>query len=189
MLSGTWIWRAAQHQVPSAETPVSGPQVAVGGETGVSPGDVKGQGRARADLSYEGRTPRELLHLLGQSDARLVRSGRDLLNVILRQLEDLQLQLTQRSRSRNPWNLTGDHGTPKNENDITNEIVDRLKARLNAPGVLDREVEVTPSRRGIGTRIDLKATVPTAAYPPGMASVIIEAKLATNSSLMTKDRS
>ena len=93
-------------------------------------------------------------------------------------------QAGQLSRSRILWNFTGDQGRPKDENAITNEIADRLKARLNAPGLLDREVEVTPSRRGIGTRIDLKATVPTS-YPAGAASVIIEAKLATNSSLRT----
>jgi hypothetical protein len=144
------------------------------------------QARARAtDLSYVGRTPRQLLHLLGQADARLVRNGRDLLEVILIQLEDLQRELTRLNRSRILWDFTGDQGRPKDENAITNEIADRLKARLNAPGLLDREVEVTPSRRGIGTRIDLKATVPTAGYPAGAASVIIEAKLATNSSLMT----
>lgn len=142
--------------------------------------------RARAtDLSYAGHTPRQLLHLLGRADARLVRNGRDLLDVILLQLEDLQRELTQLGRSRILWNFTGDQGTPKDENMITNEIADRLRPRLNAPGLLDREVEVTPSLRGIGTRIDLKATMPTAAYPANTASVIIEAKLVTNRSLRT----
>lgn len=144
------------------------------------------QTRARAaDRSYTGLTPVQLLHLLGQADARLVRNGRDLLDVIFFQLEDLQRELTQEGRSRVLWNFTGNHGTPKDENTITNEIATRLKFRLNAPGLLDREVEVTPSRSGIGTRIDLKATVPTASYPADIASVITEAKLATNRSLRT----
>jgi hypothetical protein len=144
------------------------------------------QARAHAtERSYVGRTPRQLLHLLGQADARLVRNSNDLLDVIRLQLDDLQRELTQLGRSRILWDFNGDQGTPKDENTITNEIADRLKARLNASGLLDREVEVTPSPKGIGTRIDLKATMSTASYPAGTASVIIEAKLATNRSLRT----
>jgi hypothetical protein len=142
--------------------------------------------RAQAiDRSYAGLTPGELLHLLGRADARLVRTGHDLLDAIVLQLEELQRELTKRGRSTMLWNFTPIGGKPKDENAITNEIADKLAARLNAPGLLDREVEVTPSRRGIGTRIDLKATVPTATWPAGTASVIIEAKLATNEHLMT----
>jgi hypothetical protein len=144
------------------------------------------QARAQAiDRSYAGHTPQELLHLLGRADARLVRNGRDLLDAIVLQLDDLQRELTLRRRSRTLWNFAGDDGTPKDENTITNEIAYQVAARLNAPGLLDREVEVTPARRGIGTRLDLKATVPTATQPAGTASVIIEAKLATNESLKT----
>jgi hypothetical protein len=140
--------------------------------------------RARAtDRSYAGLAPDELLHLLGRADARLVRNGRDLLDVIVCQLDDIQRDLAQRGRSRTLWNLIGDRGTPMDENSITNEIADRLSVRLNASGLLDREVEVTPARRGIGTRIDLKATVPTATRPAGTASVIIEAKIATSKRL------
>jgi hypothetical protein len=144
--------------------------------------------RARAqaiDRGYAGLTPSELLHLLGRADARLVRTGHDLRDAIILQLEDLQRELTKRGRSNMLWNFTRSGGKPKDENAITNEIADRLAVRLNAPGLLDREVEVTAGRRGIGTRIDLKATVPTVTRPPGTASVIIEAKLVTNKSLMT----
>ena len=47
------------------------------------------------------------------------------------------------------------------------------------------EVQVARRRQGIGTRIDLTATTPTATQPPDTARVIAEAKLVTNTTLMT----
>jgi hypothetical protein len=145
------------------------------------------QARARAaDLAYAGVTPVQLLHLLGRADARLVRNDSDLLDVIILQLGDLQRALTQLGRSRFLWDFTGNRGTPKDENTISDWIRDEPQVRLNAPGLVDREVEVTRALRGgIGTRIDIRAAVPTNTDPPGTACVITEAKLATNDTLMT----
>jgi len=50
---------------------------------------------------------------------------------------------------------------------------------------IDREVQVEPRRRGIGTRIDLTVTTPAATHPATAPRVIAEAKLVTNDTLMT----
>jgi hypothetical protein len=44
---------------------------------------------------------------------------------------------------------------------------------------------VASKGRGIGTRIDIEATVTTATHPPGKARVIAEAKLVAHRHLMT----
>jgi hypothetical protein len=142
--------------------------------------------RTRAtDLAYATLPPDELLRLLGQADARLVRDDSDLLDLILLQLEDIQRELKQRGASRRLWDFDGDHGTPKDENTISEFVRDELMTRLRAQGFIDREVEVTRQLTGIGTRIDLTVTVLTAAHPASTARVIAEAKRVTNDSLMT----
>ena len=142
--------------------------------------------RTRAtDLAYTSLPPDELLRLLGRADARLVRNDSDLLDLILLQLEDVQRELTQRGQSRYLWDLAGDHGTPKDENTISEFVRDQLTIRLGAQGFIDREVEVTRQLTGVGTRIDLTVTLLTATHPASTARVIAEAKRATNDSLMT----
>jgi hypothetical protein len=144
------------------------------------------QARAQAaDLAYSGLSGAQLLHLLSRADARLVRNASDLLDVIVFQLDDLQRELTQLGHSRFLWDLTADGGTPKDEDTISDWIRRELRGMLTAPGVVDREVQVSPRRKGMGTRIDLKATMPTATHPSGSACVIAEAKLITHRAVLT----
>ncbi len=142
--------------------------------------------RTRAtDLACTSLPPDELLRLLGRADARLVRDDSDLLDLVLLQLDDMQRELTQRGASRRLWDFNGAHGTPKDENTISEFVRDELMVRLRAQGFIDREVGVTRQLTGIGTRIDLTVTVLTATHPASTARVIVEAKRVTNDSLMT----
>ena len=144
------------------------------------------QARTQAtDLACPSLPPDELLRLLGRADARLVRDDSDLLALVLLQFDDLQRELTLRGASRRLWDFDGACGTPKDENTISEFVRDELMVRLTAQGFIDREVEVTRQLTGIGTRIDLTVTVPAATYPAGTARVTVEAKRATNDSLMT----
>jgi len=138
-----------------------------------------------ADLACTSLAPDELLRLLGRADARLVRNDSDLLDLIIVQLDDVQRELTQRGASRRLWDFNGSHGTPKDENTISEYVRDELMTRLSAQGFIDREVEVTRQLTGIGTRIDLTVTVLTATHPASTARVIAEAKRVTNDSLTT----
>jgi hypothetical protein len=144
------------------------------------------QARTRAaDLALNRPNPSSLLGLLGQADARLVRHSRDLLLVVSDQLEQLQLELSSKGASRYLWNITKDRSTPKSEDDITDWVRNRLAERLSPVTSFFREAQVARKLQGIGTRIDLTASAPTATQPVGTARVIIEAKLVTNTGLMT----
>ena len=144
------------------------------------------QTRTRAaDLAFTRPDPGKLLQLLSRADARLVRHGRDLLDVALNWLEQLQHELTNKGASRFLWNFNRDGDAPKSEDDISDWVRDQLSLRLTQASIIDREVQVARRRQGIGTRIDLTATTPTATQPPDSARVIAEAKLVTNATLMT----
>jgi hypothetical protein len=144
------------------------------------------QARAQAaDLGYTGLRPSQLLRLLSRSDTRLVRHDGDLLDVILSQLDDLHRELAHLHDSRYLWDFHPDgSSTPKSENDISDWVCRQLERRLT-PTVVDREIQVARRRQGIGTRIDVTATTPTATQPPSTARVIAEAKLVINRDLMT----
>jgi hypothetical protein len=144
------------------------------------------QARARAaDLAYTGLDPDQVLQLLSRADARLIRHDRDLLEVVISQLDDLQHELAFQGASRFLWNLGPGGDAPKSEDDISDWVRRELARRLTPATIIDREIQVTRGRRGIGTRIDLTATTPTATQPPSSARVISEAKLVTNRDLLT----
>ena len=144
------------------------------------------QARAHAtDIAYTGLDPRQLLQLLSRADARLVRHDQDLLEVILSELDKLQHQLTHMRASRYLWDFAREGGTPKSEDDISDWIRHQLELRLTSATVIDREIQVARRGKGIGTRIDVTATTPTATQPPSIARVIAEAKLVTSRELMT----
>ena len=144
------------------------------------------QARAHAtDIAYTGLDPRQLLQLLSRADARLVRHDQDLLEVILSELDQLQHQLTHMRESRYLWDFTREGGTPKSEDDISDWIRHQLELRLTPATIIDREIQVARRGKGIGTRIDVTATTPTATQPPSTARVIAEAKLVTSRELMT----
>lgn len=136
-----------------------------------------------ADLALEPPTPKGLLDLLGRSDSRLIRNNADLLNVVIEHLDQLQHEITHNGAFREVWN---DTTRPKSEDDISDWIRRRLEERLKRGVVIDREIQVQrPQQGGIGNRIDLTATAPTATQPRSTARVIIEAKLISNHDLMT----
>ena len=72
------------------------------------------EARSRAtDSSYPGLPPRQLLHLLSRTDARLVRHDHDLLEVVIAQLGELQREITELRHYRFLWDSPGPGGTPK----------------------------------------------------------------------------
>lgn len=138
-----------------------------------------------ADLALARPGPAALLRLLSRGDARLIRRARDLVEVMITQLEQLQHELTHQGASREIWDLHGDSATHNNENEITDWIRRKLRSRLTIATTIDREVQVEPKRHGIGTRIDLTVTTPAATHPATAPRVIAEAKLVTDDTLMT----
>jgi len=143
------------------------------------------QARSRAiDISYPGLPPDQMLHLLGRADARLVRHDDDLLEAVVAGLDELQIELAQLHQYQFLWDNPGPDGSPKDEDVISDWVRQKLQARLQN-AFFQREAHVASKGRGIGTRIDIEATVTTATHPPGKARVIAEAKLVTHRDLMT----
>jgi hypothetical protein len=138
-----------------------------------------------ADLAYTGLAPGPLLQLLSRADTRLVRHDDDLLDAFISQLDVLQHELTHQLASRDLWNLGPTGSTPKSEDDISDWIRRQLRLRLTPATIIDREIQVAREHQGIGTRIDLTVTTPTATQPPLSARVMAEAKLVTNKTLET----
>lgn len=126
-----------------------------------------------------------MMRLVAQGDARLVRDSAGLLTVLIEQLEHIQRRLQEKASFRSLWDgEPGDDGaSPKLEDDISDWLVEQLELRLSPHVVVDREVQVSrPSRRGIGTRIDVTVTAPGGVR---LARVAFEAKRVENSSLLT----
>ena len=147
---------------------------------------LAGQARIhQADQALSPIPPPALIEFLERGDARLVRSDVDLLEVIIEHLEKIQHRLDMQGRARFLWNdLHGGSGSLKPENDISLWLKEQLEDGLST-ALVDRELEITPSRTGSGTRIDLTATAPTATHPAGTARVLIEAKRYDNDELLT----
>ncbi|NJC64684.1 hypothetical protein HC028_09235 [Planosporangium flavigriseum] len=138
-----------------------------------------------ADLAYTHPTPHSLLTLLGQADARLVRSSSDLTYVLIEQLQEIQHHLTHGGGFRDIWNIIDGHEPrPNSEDDISDWVRRQLEARLGNGSVIDREIQVERTKsKGFGTRMDLTATKGTPTYPASTARVIAEAKLVNNQEL------
>lgn len=134
----------------------------------------------RADLALTPTSPRALLDLLRRGDARLVRDDADLAQVILRQLDRLQHDISHDGAFREIWNSE----SPQVEDDISDWIRRRFHDRITPALVVDREVQVARlADGGIGTRIDLTPTARTDGE--NLARVVIEAKRIDNDELMT----
>ncbi|MDQ1250160.1 MAG: hypothetical protein QG597_4539 [Actinomycetota bacterium] len=141
--------------------------------------------QAAADLSQIRLGPAELLDLVGRSDLRLVRNSGDLIDVLMDHLDELQHELSRGNGFRDLWSPNGkDLGS---EDDITDWVRRQLTGRLGRDRtILTRESQVERlTVRGSGTRIDLAAGAPTNTAPIGVATVIIEAKLASNNEVPT----
>ena len=125
-----------------------------------------------------------MLHLLSRADARLVRHGHDLQDVVIAQFGELQREITHLRQYLFLWDSPGSGGTPKSEDIISDWVCQKLQARLQE-AFFEREAHVSSKGQGIGTRIDIEATVTTATHRPGKALVIAEAKLTTHEHLTT----
>jgi hypothetical protein len=140
--------------------------------------------RHAADLAFTPVTPNGLVAPLDQGEARLVRHDRDLVDVVIEQLDQIQQDL-RTGAYRDVWNL-GNDPRPKSEDDISDWLKRQLSLRMTHGLIVDRETQVMRrQQQGIGTRIDLAATATTSAQPPDVARVIIEAKLINNRQLLT----
>ena len=137
----------------------------------------------RADRGVVELTPDSLLRLLKRGDHRLVRDDADLVEVIIEALDRLQHGIRYDGAFRDLWNATE---SPKQEDDISDWVRRELQQRFDRGLLIDRENQVVRLKQaGIGTRIDLTATSPTATVSPGLARVILEAKLVGNPELET----
>lgn len=140
--------------------------------------------RAReAEQAITTLTPDSLFKLLRHGDHRLVRNSADLLAVVLEILDNLQQSITAKAAFNYLW----DEKAPKPEDVISDWVKREVDQRFGQGLIIDREIQVTRQKKrgGIGTRIDLTATAPTATTPAALARVIIEAKRIDNRELTT----
>jgi hypothetical protein len=147
---------------------------------------LRRQSRARAvDLARQPLTPDQLLTLVGRGDLRLVRSDRDLIEIVIEMLNRLQDEIAN-GAWRDLWNDSRTtQPEPKREDDIS-DWVQRHLSILMSTAILDREVQVDrPRGGGIGNRIDLAATAAAGQSPTPLARVGVEAKLIDHPELLT----
>ncbi|GAB3219285.1 hypothetical protein GCM10027447_01780 [Glycomyces halotolerans] len=136
---------------------------------------------SNADLAVKPLKPSDLLQLLDQADARIMRSAEDLQSALLHQLDTIQHELRTTGLYRDIWNQFKNYATPKNEDSISDWLQRQLRLRFKRPIFIDREVQVRrPSEHGIGTRIDLTASTTSYTRHREAIRVIAEAKLVNN---------
>ena len=132
-----------------------------------------------------------VLSLAKRPDRRLVRDDSDLLRVVQESLERLQQRLKGKGAlARALWD-EGEKTKPKEENFLSDFIVDHLRSDLGEADVIaDREVEIRP-RQGAtaGQRTDIWVRVFTTPQSTGgrcrIAGLTIEVKGCWNSDLHT----
>lgn len=100
--------------------------------------------RARLEKSWDGVSPSVLLKMAQDRRSRLVESEAQLLEVVISSLDRLDQQLQGTPPSvRNLWNHSD--MTPKNEEHLSNNIVQHLREDLAARGIVaNREVRIRP---------------------------------------------
>jgi hypothetical protein len=143
------------------------------------------QARERqALMSWRPLDPSTMMKLIVQGDARLVRDSGDLVAVLLEQLEYIQRDLRERALFRSLWDGEpgADGASPKLEDDISDWLAHELELRLSPHVLVDREIQVTRTKRsGVGTRIDITVTSPAGIR---LGRVPFEAKRVQNDSLL-----
>lgn len=135
-----------------------------------------------ATVALKYPTPDQLLELLDRGDARLVRTSRDLTDVAVEVLRQLDDDLRHGTMFQEVW--AGEQ--LRTEDDISDWLQRRFAERLIPRIVADREVQVQRRKaQGIGTRMDLFITAaPTNPSVP-LVHLVIEAKRVTHPQLMT----
>jgi hypothetical protein len=105
------------------------------------------------------------------------------MHVVLDQLAELQHSVRHNDAFREIWS----DDSPHSEDDISDWLRRRFDERLQGGLIVDREIQVArPKGKGIGTRVDLTATVRT--INGDVARIIVEAKRIDNAELMTAMR-
>lgn len=121
-------------------------------------------GLAEADLAARRNTwtpprPIDIILFASNKEKRLVRSGEELLDVILEALNRIEKRLHGATPEvRSLWNDLGNSKfTPWNENEFSNYIKQRLDDELRGRGIItNREVELQPTLGSeIGERTDI----------------------------------
>jgi hypothetical protein len=135
--------------------------------------------QAAADAVAELPSPSEVLQLLGATDARFVRSERDVADLVLAALDQVRLDLR-----AGGWQTLWHHGDeprPQLEDYITDPIARQLDQVITGRVTADRELQVTrPNTKGIGRRVDVTIGVGEQQY-----RVMIEAKHVHSQELKT----
>jgi hypothetical protein len=135
--------------------------------------------------------PAEVLAIATDSNKRLVRSGDELLDVIIESIKRLEEKLHGVTPLvRFLWNELGSTCRPKDENDFSDFVKAHLETDLKEGGIVaNREVEVSrPKGAGIGNRTDiLVSSVAKGEARDTFQSihVVIECKGSWNNKLLT----
>lgn len=136
--------------------------------------------------------PEELLALLGDPNKRLVRSGEELLRVVIESLHRIQRQLQgETPEARFLWN-EGEAQQPKDEDTLSDYVKNRLEADLVGRGIVaNREVQVRRRTTGIGERADIRIDAISGDPLDGLdrVTVVVESKGCWHPQLMTSMRS
>lgn len=124
--------------------------------------------------------PDHLLGLFAGRDRRFVRSGSELLDVVMESLSRFEAEL---NGGKPPtrgfvWNTQPKNYRPKEENEISDVIAAHLKRDLVGRGVVvNREVELSPARGGApGERTDIHVDAVLGGNPADVITTLIEVK-------------
>lgn len=132
--------------------------------------------------------PEELLALVGNLSKRLVRSGRELLDVVVESLGRVQQRLQgETAEARLLWN-EGEERAPKDEDTASDYVKNRLQDDLAGRGIVaNREVQVRRQGTGIGERTDIRvdAISNDPLRGPDVITVVVETKGCWHRDLMT----
>ncbi|MEV0792662.1 hypothetical protein [Kribbella sp. NPDC050459] len=138
-----------------------------------------------AELAHTPITPTELMRLVSDADARIVRDDAGLAVVLIEELDRIQRYLTHQDGFKEIWNgYPGEAGaTPETEDTISDWLVRRFNERLKPHLIVDRELQATHHKKsGTGTRMDISAT---RTGFDAAARVIFEAKRVEHPDLLT----
>jgi hypothetical protein len=123
--------------------------------------------------------PKAVMAMAAERDKRFVRSGAELLEVVIESLQRLQKSLlSKRPVIGNLWNTLPGAFSPKSESEISDVIALHLESDICGRGiVVNREVQLRP-RLGdqAGERTDIHIDAVTAGDHPDTLTMVIEVK-------------
>ncbi len=131
---------------------------------------------------WQAPLPKNLLRLLANNANRLVRTERDLMDVMTALLERYQRQLS----LEDVWNTCPDH-RPKDEAALSNHLIRYLRHELSGRALIaNREVQIETYGSGTrAARVDILVEAIAPESPRDSIRVVIETKGCWNKDLMT----